>query len=147
VKPQRLQQTHQRMEARFAARMAALLSASSTSMPHHVGERLRVSREQALVRARAARQSRSTSLVTSGQVAAVQAVGDPRSWRALPDWLWAVLPLALLVAGLLLIEHVNVREQIRVAADIDTMVLGDDLPPAAYADPGFVQFLRRGPAP
>jgi hypothetical protein len=29
-------------------------------------------------------------------------------------------------------------------AEVDTALLTDDLPPSAYADPGFVQFLRAG---
>ena len=28
-------------------------------------------------------------------------------------------------------------------AEIDTALLVDDLPPAAYSDPGFIQFLRQ----
>jgi hypothetical protein len=37
------------------------------------------------------------------------------------------------------------REQIARAAQIDTELLGDDLPPAAYLDEGFGEFLRRPP--
>ena len=45
-------------------------------------------------------------------------------------------------AGYALIErHVQV-EQIRVAADIDSALLADDLPPDAYTDPGFQEYLR-----
>ncbi|MBC7727039.1 MAG: DUF3619 family protein, partial [Microbacteriaceae bacterium] len=29
-------------------------------------------------------------------------------------------------------------------AEVDAAILTDDLPPSAYADPGFAQFLRSG---
>jgi hypothetical protein len=31
-------------------------------------------------------------------------------------------------------------------AEVDAALLTDDLPPSAYADPGFVQFLKSGGA-
>jgi hypothetical protein len=37
------------------------------------------------------------------------------------------------------------RERIAQAAQMDTELLGDDLPPAAYLDAGFGEFLRRPP--
>jgi Protein of unknown function (DUF3619) len=32
--------------------------------------------------------------------------------------------------------------QVQAAADVDMALLSDDLPPAAYTDPGFEEFLR-----
>jgi len=34
------------------------------------------------------------------------------------------------------------RADARAAAAVDAALLADDLPPAAYADPGFVAFLK-----
>ena len=51
------------------------------------------------------------------------------------------LPLALLLAGLLLIQRSYVDQQIRAAAEIDAALLADDLPPAGLQRPG----LRRVP--
>jgi hypothetical protein len=59
----------------------------------------------------------------------------------------SVLPLLMLVAGLLMIDQWSVREQVFAAADIDAQLLADDLPPAAYSDPGFAEFLRSSPTP
>ncbi len=145
--PHHLTHTHQTLEARLAGRLASSLTLSSATLPHHVNERLRVARDQAVAQARLARQAQAAAAVThaGGGTAVVQ--GGPRSGRALPQWLLALMPLLLLLAGLLLIDQLNVQEQIRVAADIDTLVLGDELPPAAYADPGFVHYLRWGPTP
>jgi hypothetical protein len=57
----------------------------------------------------------------------------------------ALLPLVVLVAGLVGIEQWATQEQIAVAADIDANLLADDLPPEAYADPGFAEFLLHEP--
>ena len=145
--PPTLPLMHQALEARFASRLTNALTESSSTLPHNFNERLRVARDQALARARTARQTQAAAATSSlgGGTAALR--GGPSAWAALPQWLSALMPLALLLVGLLLISQLNVREQIRVTADIDTQLLADDLPPAAYADPGFVHYLRRGPAP
>ena len=145
--PYNLPNQHQALEARLAGRLASALTQSSTTLPHDITERLRVARGQAMARARPVRQLQAApaELRTADATAAVR--GRPGSPSGLPQWLAALMPLALLLAGLVLIGQLNVREQIKVAADIDSQLLADDLPPAAYADPGFVQYLRRGPAP
>ena len=45
--------------------------------------------------------------------------------------------------GAVLIQQQNDSEQTRLAADIDAALLADDLPPAAYTDAGFAEFLRQ----
>jgi hypothetical protein len=67
------------------------------------------------------------------------AMSGPPSW-----WLRlaSVLPLALLVVGLLLIQRTYLDQQIRAAAEIDEALLTDELPPQAYSDPGFAEFLK-----
>jgi hypothetical protein len=47
-----------------------------------------------------------------------------------------------LAAGLMVIQHLHTQAQISVAAEIDAELLADDLPPAAYSDAGFVEFLK-----
>jgi hypothetical protein len=39
----------------------------------------------------------------------------------------------------------HTQEQIRTAAEIDAALLGDALPPAAYTDPGFAEYLAAHP--
>jgi hypothetical protein len=56
-----------------------------------------------------------------------------------------VLPLVVLVAGLVAIDQWSTREQVLAAAEIDSQLLADDLPPDAYGDPGFAEFLRSPP--
>ena len=134
------------LQARFALRIAARLNESSRELPHDVSERLKSSRELALDRARLARLAvAATSPQVQGNGStATMLLGmfgqGPRS-----DWwlkLVSVLPVVALVGGFLLIEHVHVRSQISAAAEIDAALLADDLPPDAYSDPGFVEFLK-----
>jgi len=132
------------IEARLGSRLASALSAVSLS--HDVGERLRVARDQALVRARELRRAAPAS---GAAVVGVSSGGAATLGGFVPWWQRAasVLPLVVLVAGLVAIDRFAVREQVLVAADIDAQLLSDDLPPAAYSDPGFAEFLRDGPAP
>jgi hypothetical protein len=59
-------------------------------------------------------------------------------WRPLVT----LIPVVALVAGLSMIEHLHAQKQISAAAEIDASLLADELPPAAYRDPGFVEFLK-----
>ncbi len=140
----------ERLEARLGLRLAAALSAAQPALPADVGERLRFARQQALEKARdKARQKQvqtqaqtatSVAPVGLGATAALRAGGSPRQRLGLS--LLSLLPLALLAAGLLGIVQWNQFEQARVAAEIDARLLSDPLPPEAYTDPGFAEFLR-----
>ena len=148
------------LEARFALRLTAQLEAGAQTLPHDIGERLRVARMQALAHARQrAVAVRRPETATASNISFIRI--DPRSgtatlgrtgggdsawWNRL-NWL---LPALALVVGLAGIGEWASRERIAHAAQIDTELLGDDLPPAAYLDEGFGEFLRRppeGPAP
>ncbi len=128
----------QAIETRYALRVAARLTEQTHSLPHDVIERLRFARERALERARQVA-LRSAASVT-GSAGGTLTLGGETGW-----W-WRVASLApvlALVAGLVLIQQQNDSEQTRLAADIDAALLADDLPPAAYTDAGFAEFLRQ----
>jgi hypothetical protein len=155
------------LQARFALRVTARLNEGSQGLPHDIGERLRVAREQALEAARRTRlgtvavDERAPALAT--EVAGVSPQGtvtlggwneadharQPSHGRRLDDgpltWGWrlaATLPVLALLAGLWLVKAYHDQEKADATADIDTAILTDDLPPDAYADPGFEEFLR-----
>ena len=132
----------QALEGQFAQRLTAHLHDGAQALPHDVTERLRFSRERALASHQAA-----TTLVTAPvflHAGRAAALGSPPSlWLRMAS----ALPLAMLVAGLVFIQHHHDLQQIEVAAEIDSALLADDLPPAAYGDPGFLEFLRNGEAP
>lgn len=134
------QTQQQALEARFALRVTAALSARGVE--HDIEQRLRVARDLALARARHARvAATSRSVVGVDHGAAV--LGATPWWARLASG----LPLVLLAAGLVLIERLNSEEQIRAAAEVDAVLLADELPPRAYSDPGFAEFLRQPPSP
>jgi uncharacterized protein YbjT (DUF2867 family) len=123
------------LEARFARRVVAALD--ERELGHDIAQRLRVGRDQALVRARHARSAvtaTATMQVSGGGVV----MGGPPWWLRLAS----LAPLILLSAGLVLIDRLNTREQMVAAADIDAVLLADELPPSAYSDPGFGEFLK-----
>jgi hypothetical protein len=131
------------LQGRFALRVVARLDERAAQLGPDVAERLRFAREKALEKAREARSA------TAQQVSAPVAVGGSTlAWGGPGDSssLWvkigSVLPLVALVAGLMLIQHWHTRAQIDAAAEIDAALLSDDLPPSAYSDPGFAEFLN-----
>jgi len=141
-----IRQTHiqgtDALEARFALRVAARLNEQAQGVAPDISERLRVAREQALLRAREARSAERQSAPALVQVgasgAAVFGVGGSPWWLRIAS----VLPVIGLVLGLLLIEQWHFQSQIDAAAEIDAALLSDDLPPDAYSDPGFAEFLK-----
>jgi len=97
-----------------------------------------VARQQAVDRARQLRKlSTAPSWQAQGNGSAVMS-GPPSWWLRLAS----VMPLALLLVGLFVIQRTYVEQQIRAAAEIDEAILTDDLPPQAYTDPGFAEFLK-----
>lgn len=121
-------------EDRFGRRVAGRLAAGTRELPHDIGERLRVARTQAVAQRRRGPLPRPAAvLVQTGHSA------------TLGGWwtrIGAVAPLVALVAGLFIISVVRDDERASELADVDAALLTGDLPPAAYADPGFAQFLR-----
>lgn len=133
------------LECRVARHLTALLSETADNLPHDISERLRFGRERALAAARHQRRQEATvvaSTVSASGRAAVM-TGPPSVWLRLAS----ALPLVVLVAGLVLIQQHHDLEQITAAAEIDSALLADELPPAAYRDPGFTEFLRSAEAP
>jgi hypothetical protein len=125
------------LEARLAHRLAARLSEHAEQVPVDVSERLRFARERALERAREVRAAAPAHVALAAGRSAVLA-------RASGWWVrvGSALPLIALAAGLLLIQHWHNEAQIAAAAEIDADLLSDDLPPSAYSDAGFAEFLK-----
>ena len=125
------------LQDRFGLKTASYLSAGAAALPHDISERLRVARLQAVAQRKIVRQP------------AVQVVGYGGSatlgWGGGVSW-WArvgsVVPLIALVVGLLSINSIQNDNRAREVAEVDAALLTDELPPAAFADPGFVQFLK-----
>lgn len=123
---------------RLGRRMVARLDASTQELPHDISERLRVARLRALDRHRVAVPAMAT-INTSG-AAALLAGGDEE--RGFWPRLVSLIPLLALLAGLVALQIQGDDSLTEELAAIDAAILTDDLPPDAYADPGFAQFLK-----
>ena len=133
------------LQNRFGLRVAARLSAGTEGLPHDIGERLRVAREQAVARrkqpAAVLRQRAAVAASRNGNTATLSFGDDGLGF-------WGRLTSAALVlvmaAGLIAINVIQDDDRTMEVADLDAALLTDDLPPEAYADPGFLQFLKTG---
>ena len=133
------------LEERYAARLAsALTEYQASAMPEGIEARLRFAHDRALAAARQSRAQRapaSAVLGAPGGAAVLGAAGGPSD---APWWLrlGSLVPFAVLLGGLLLIDNHYMRTQIDAAAEIDAAILVDALPPEAYRDQGFVEYLK-----
>jgi Protein of unknown function (DUF3619) len=128
---------------RFGRRIAARLSLGSTELPHDISERLRVARQQAVTNRKRAQLITTTKSATaiygSGRSATMSFDDDGMNlWNRLAS----CLPLIALVVGLMAISVIQNDLRANELAEVDSALLVDDLPPAAYADAGFAQFLK-----
>lgn len=125
----------------FGRAVAARLSlAASDDLPYEVRERLRAARVRALAMRKQVRLQAAPVVIGTGSTAVLGRGEDFGFWERLAS----ALPLVVLAAGLVLIHSVQNDIRASEVAEVDAAILTDDLPPAAYADPGFVQFLKSG---
>ncbi|PJI97989.1 uncharacterized protein DUF3619 [Acidovorax sp. 69] len=128
---------------RFALRVTARLSSGTNELPYDISERLRASRVQALSKRKVTAPVRRTApaavVIGTGNAATLGRGGEGVSWW---NALVSAVPLLALVVGLVVINIAQDERSANDVAEVDAALLTDDLPPAAYADPGFVQFLK-----
>lgn len=132
----------QRQADRFGRAVAMRLSATTDEMPYEVRERLRAARTRALEARRQAVERAAPSVVgriSRGGTATLGFGEKPSLFNRIAS----VLPLIVLAGGLVLIHTFQTERRASELAEVDAALLTDDLPPAAYADPGFVQFLKQ----
>lgn len=122
-------------------RIAARLDASTQELPYDVSERLRAARMQALAKRKAVAVHTAPAVVQTGAGVAALNFGGGDGFGI---WgrLASAIPLLALVAGLFVIQNVLDDDRVNEIAEVDAALLTDDLPPQAYADPGFLQFLK-----
>ncbi len=128
---------------RIARQITARLSDGEALLSYDITERLRASRERALAERR--RELRAAPLQAAH---ATQAQGGTMTmgsgdeggtwWRTLIS----AIPVLALIAGLVVVNVKTDQVGLTEVTEVDTALLTDDLPPAAYADPGFIQYLK-----
>lgn len=134
------------LQARYARRIAARLSDGADRVTPDIAERLRFASARAVDHARAVRAMRDATRPSTVAVPAAGGTlaigGAPREAAGWWVGLVSLLPLLALVAGMMLIQSENTRRQVAAAVEVDTDLLLDELPPSAYSDPGFAEFLK-----
>ncbi len=128
----------------FARRVAARMT-QSKNLPYDISERLRAARMQALAKRKVVAPVRKAAPVVLhwGSKAILGRGGDGGWWNAL------VLGHPPHGTGDWTIRLVNAAQDengLNEVAEVDAALLTDDLPPEAYADPGFMQFLKTAAA-
>jgi hypothetical protein len=131
----------QSLQDRFGQQVAARLTAGVADLPYDLTERLRAARAQALARRKPAMVGVIAVAGASGGTASLNFGEEGLSWWSR---IGSAVPLIALVAGLILIHTVQNERRANEVAEVDAALLTDDLPPSAYADPGFAQFLKTG---
>jgi hypothetical protein len=119
----------------FGQAVALRLSGGAGELPYEARERLRAARVRAIA---ARRKPEVAPLVVGRGASATLALGE-RTWF---NRIASVLPLVVLAAGLVTIHAVQKDRRASELAEVDAALLTDALPPAAYADPGFAQYLK-----
>ncbi len=129
----------QALQDQFGSKIAARLSQASAEVPHDISERLRVARQQAVAQRKKLQPVLASHINVQNGTATLN-FGNERIG------LWArfasILPLIALLVGLVAINIIQDDDRANELAEVDAALLTDDLPPSAYTDPGFTQFLR-----
>lgn len=131
-------------EDRFGHGIAAYLSDASDAIPHDISERLRVARSQAVSKRKLVPALRAASVVVANGASAAMTIGSGMGDENFSWWerIASALPLIALLIGLAGINMVQNERRASEVAEVDSALLLDDLPPSAYTDPGFAQFLK-----
>jgi hypothetical protein len=129
----------QALQDQFGLKIANRLSQASSEVPHDISERLRVARQQAVAQRKKPQLVLANHFNVQNGVATLH-FGNERIG------LWgrfaSILPLIALLVGLIAINIIQDDDRANELAEVDSALLTDDLPPSAYTDPGFTQFLR-----
>ena len=121
-------------------RIAKMLD-GNTDLSYEVTERLRAARTRAL----------SLRRIAQPQLQTAQEIQTQNGFALLKfpsqiQWFFqtfgSLIPLLGLVAGLILINEFHNDQSALELAEIDSALLTDDLPPNAYTDPSFLDYLK-----
>lgn len=133
------QHQNQVAQDRFGLRITSRLSDATDDLPYDISERLRAARVQSLAKRKIVMTQTAKSISASGGAATLTFGSENFSaW----DRIAAAIPLLALVVGLIAINVIQNDNRANEIAEIDAALLTDDLPPSAYTDAGFVQFLK-----
>lgn len=123
-------------------RLAAYLTNSLNDLDASTLQRLRAAREQAVEHRRLALVHAAQIKFSIAGLGRSDQLSHPHGSQTLWQRLIGAGMVGALLLGLWLIDRVQSDISLREAAEIDRILLTDELPPAAYVDPGFKYFLK-----
>lgn len=123
-------------------RLSQVLSGSLDKIDASTLQRLRAAREQAVEHRRLVLVHATQAGLSVAGHATLGQTGYPHDAHTLWQRLGGIGMVFALLLGLWLIDTVQGDISLQEAAEIDRVLLTDDLPPAAYVDPGFKHFLK-----
>ena len=127
---------------RMGLQLARRLNEHALDLPHDITERLRAARVKAI-----SQRKREPVWVSAPQWAGAGGPSMGSGDEGLNLWskIASALPLIALLVGLATIHVLQTEHRANEIASLDAELLIDELPPAAYADPGFLVFLKSSP--
>ena len=124
---------------RLGRNIALRLTDSTQNLPNDISERLKAARMQALAKRKVVKLQTASGINMNGGAATLNMGGSDNSlWTRLGSF----IPLVALVVGLLAIAVIQEQRRVDEIAEVDIELLADELPPAAYTDPGFLHYLN-----
>ena len=122
--------------------LARRLDRDGPELGYDIGERLRAARMQAIAVRKPELATAMGLQLTAGQATLSQGGEGGPLWGRLASF----LPLVVLILGLVAIQSFQSENSVMEIAEVDSALLLDELPPTAYTDPGFLQFLKSNQA-
>ncbi|HEV7619651.1 MAG TPA: DUF3619 family protein [Burkholderiaceae bacterium] len=124
----------------FAYKVRHALNENLDNLPESTTERLASARKTALSRKKkdSPLELRAFRPAYAGQIG--NFFSEPLSWISRIS---LAVPVIVLAAGLIGIYQVEQQQRLSDIAEIDTLVLADELPLSAYVDHGFNAYLAR----
>lgn len=127
-------------EINFAYKVRHALNEQIDNLPAITTERLAAARNIALSSKKAEGPLRALAQQTSFAGSISGLINDRLSWFAR---MGMVIPIVVAAAGIFVIYQSETQQRISDVAEIDAMVLADELPLNAYLDKGFNGYLAR----
>lgn len=113
----------------------------NSELPYEISERLRAARTRAL----SVRRVSLTQLQTEQEIQSQNGLAllkFPSQLHSFLQTFGSILPLLGLIVGLVFIHDFHNNQNALELAEVDSALLTDDLPPSAYTDPSFLDYLK-----
>lgn len=128
------------VQDQLGQRFAQVLEKNS-ELPYEISERLRAARTRAL----SVRRVSQTQLQTAQEIQSQNGLAllkFPTQLHSFLQTFGSILPLLGLIVGLVFIHDFHNNQNALELAEVDSALLTDDLPPSAYTDPSFLNYLK-----